>query len=417
MHTSNYRIEGFTEVGAAPSSSALARAHKVPLVHDLGSGTLVDLARYGLAPEPTVAEAVAEGADLVTFSGDKLLGGPQAGIIVGRKELVARDRQEPDEAGAAPRQDPARGAGSDAEALSRSRPAGRDAADAALLRAPARPRSRRSRRGLRQPVAAAVGDGYAVSRSSTARARSARARCRSRRCRAPASPSRPSDRKGAGRRLEALARRFRGLPVPVIGRIKDGALILDLRCLDDEAGFLAQLAQLQLAARAIGGCAMLRRSSASAAAAAGAPPDGRAHGRGRRRRGARRLRRPRSASGSPFAHAGVARAQNDIGGCFVNGWASSATPTLASNWLTLAAKAGDPLGQRAARRLLFQRRGRRARPRIAEEWYARAAKQGDAARAGHAELDAARRRPSQARLRARRALGAEGRRRRASPRR
>ncbi len=88
VHTSNYRIVGFTDSVGIDKLIPLAREKDIPVIEDLGSGVLIDLAKYGLAHEPTVQESIAKGADVVCFSGDKLLGGPQAGIIIGKKKYI-----------------------------------------------------------------------------------------------------------------------------------------------------------------------------------------------------------------------------------------------------------------------------------------------------------------------------------------
>ena len=245
VHTSNYRIEGFTKEVGARELAAVARERRVPLVHDLGSGTLVDLARFGLAHEPTVKEVIADGADLVTFSGDKLLGGPQAGFIVGRKELIARIKNNPMKR--ALRVDKIRLAALEIT-LRLYRDPDRLAERLPTIRLLARPKKEIEALAARllPVVGERIGSAYAV----------AVAKCSSQ-IGSGALPLelvpsaglavRPRAARGSGRALSALSASLRRLPVPVVGRIEDNALILDLRCLDDEKAFIANLAVLDLA--------------------------------------------------------------------------------------------------------------------------------------------------------------------------
>src|ERR1700722_8146775 len=243
VHTSNYRIEGFTKEVSARDLAALARERNVPLVNDLGSGTLIDLARYGLAHEPTVKEAVAAGTNLVTFSGDKLLGGPQAGFIVGRKDLIARIKNNPMKR--ALRIDKIRLAALEAT-LRLYRDPDRVAERLPTLRLLARTEEEieAAARRLLPIVAGKIGAGFDVAVTICL------SQIGSGALPMETMPSsgfaiRPRPAKRGGRQIAALSMALRNLPVPVVGRIENGALILDLRCLDDEDAFVANLATLE----------------------------------------------------------------------------------------------------------------------------------------------------------------------------
>jgi L-seryl-tRNA(Ser) seleniumtransferase len=243
VHTSNYRIQGFTaEVGTA-DLSAIAKEAAVPLAHDLGSGTLVDLAQYGLQAEPTVRQAAAA-ADVVTFSGDKLLGGPQAGFIVGKRDLIQAINRNPMKR--ALRVDKIRLAAIEAT-LKLYRDPIRLAERLPTLRMLTRSRQEieaQARRMLPH-VAEALGGDFAVEICE----------CESQigsgalPLETLASAGLAIAPKRKGRELERLSVMLRELPRPVIGRIEKERLVLDLRCASDEEALLSNLSHLNVMTR------------------------------------------------------------------------------------------------------------------------------------------------------------------------
>jgi L-seryl-tRNA(Ser) seleniumtransferase len=246
VHTSNYAIQGFTAAVAEPALTELAHKHDLPVMVDLGSGTLVDLEQFGLPKEPTPQESLRNGVDLVTFSGDKLLGGPQAGIIVGRRDLIAKIKKNPLKR--ALRVDKMTYAAlesvlrlyRDPERLTQTLPA---------LRLLTRPLSEI------ESVAKEVLP--AVERALAGKANAAIKPCHTQ----IGSGSLPIDMlpsvcvaitplvkgRGEGTALKKIEQAFRTLPVPVIGRVAEGAFCLDLRCLEDNhmGELIGQLGQLQ----------------------------------------------------------------------------------------------------------------------------------------------------------------------------
>jgi L-seryl-tRNA(Ser) seleniumtransferase len=241
VHTSNYKITGFVADVAEAQVAGIAHARGLPLVVDLGAGSFIDLSAYGLPKEPVVRDTVAVGADIVTFSGDKLLGGPQAGLIVGRRALIEKIRRHPMKR--ALRVSKLTLAALEATLLLYRQP------EHLLREMPTLRLLTRSREDiaaaaqrLLPAVAAALGGAFSVDVADVSSQ--------------VGSGSLPVDvipsaalvirttatRSGAA--LNTLADRLRALPVPVIGRIADNSLLLDLRCLEDEATFARQLGLL-----------------------------------------------------------------------------------------------------------------------------------------------------------------------------
>ena len=237
VHTSNYSIQGFTAAVDEAELAQLGAEQGVPTATDLGSGSLIDMAQYGLPAEPMPQRLLAAGVDLVTFSGDKLLGGPQAGIIVGKKALIARLQQHP---------------------LKRALRVGKLtlAALEATLRlylqpeklAEQLPTLRLLTRPQQEMQQAAERLLAALAPRFTADFELRAEPCWSQ----IGSGSLPVDRlpsyaltftprAGRGATLEALAERWRRLPQPVIGRLGDGRLWLDLRCLEQEGALIDAL--------------------------------------------------------------------------------------------------------------------------------------------------------------------------------
>jgi L-seryl-tRNA(Ser) seleniumtransferase len=243
VHTSNYLIQGFTKEVPARELAGLAKSASIPLVDDLGSGTIADLAQFGLAKERTVQEALSDGADLVTFSGDKLLGGPQAGIVAGRKDLVAACAKNPLKR--ALRLDKLRLAALEATLQLYRHP---ETLTAQLPTYDLFTRSvaslKETARRIEPELASPLGDAWHVEIADCA------SQIGSGSLPLETIPSAGlaiihRERKNRGTNLAGIARAFRQLPVPVIGRIEKDALILDLRCLDDETLFAEQLQQLR----------------------------------------------------------------------------------------------------------------------------------------------------------------------------
>ena len=239
VHTSNYEINGFTHTVSDEEVAEIAHAHGLPFVTDLGSGTLIDLRRWGLPYETTVQDSISAGADVVTFSGDKLLGGPQCGLIVGKRDLIDRIKSHPLKR--AVRLDKMTMAVLatvlrlylNPEELAQKIPALRDLSkqQTNLLK-------------LARDVATAVEIPGFSCEATTMESQIGSGALPTHTI--PSAGLAFRSESGKGSEIIALEQAFRNLPIPVLGRISDNALLFDFRTLDSQAELTDQISKLKL---------------------------------------------------------------------------------------------------------------------------------------------------------------------------
>jgi L-seryl-tRNA(Ser) seleniumtransferase len=244
VHTSNYAVQGFTSAVDEAEIERIAHARGLPMATDLGSGALVDLAAYGLPHEPTPQEKIAAGCDVVSFSGDKLLGGPQAGLIVGTTEAIGRIRKFPMKRALRMSKLPL--AALEATLRLYLRPE-RLAQDLPTLRLLTRPLAdiTATAQAVLPALQAALAPRYQV-QPVALQGQIGSGSLPVERLASSGLAIAPVDAKGVGRALAQLAEALRALPLPVIGRVQDDRLLLDMRCLEDAQVFIGQIGLLRL---------------------------------------------------------------------------------------------------------------------------------------------------------------------------
>jgi L-seryl-tRNA(Ser) seleniumtransferase len=241
VHPSNYSVQGFTSSVDEAELARVAHAWDLPLATDLGSGSLIDLTLYGLPKEPTPKEKILSGCDIVTFSGDKLLGGPQAGLIVGTRRQIDRIRKFPMKRALRVSKLPL--AALEATLRLYLRPE-RIARDIPTLRYLTRPLAEitAAAESVRENVSRAVSPRFDVEVVPMLGQVGSGSLPVDRLQSAGLAIS-PREKRHTGRVIDELATALRKLPLPVLGRISEDRLLLDFRCLEqrDKVAFVSQL--------------------------------------------------------------------------------------------------------------------------------------------------------------------------------